>query len=56
MKVIKLTNLFGIIPAWTYNGSENQIEYNGELYLPLETAKKWYIIRKAWVEEIEYEN
>lgn len=32
---------------------EAEFEYEGDLYLPLETAKKYYIVKKEWIEELD---
>lgn len=54
MKAVKVKELFGIIPEWTYRGSESVLTYNNELYMPLiEAYNNWYIVRDEWIEDIE---
>lgn len=55
MKAVKVKELFGIIPEWTYRGSESVLTYNNELYMPLIEAYNWYIVRDEWIEDIDYE-
>ena len=55
MKAVKVKKLFSCIPNWSWNGQESAFEYKGELYLPLDVARGWYIIRREYVEEINYE-
>lgn len=43
MKAVKIKELFGTIPEWTYIGSESVFTYN------------WYIVRDKWIEDIDYE-
>lgn len=54
MKAVKVKELFGCIPNWLWNGYEFAFEYKGELYLPLDVARDWYIVKYAWIEEINY--
>lgn len=54
MKAVSHMNLFGFeIRYREYNGQEDEFEYEGNLYLPLETAKKYYIVKKEWIEELD---
>ena len=54
MKAISLENLFGLKSIdWQYNGWYDEFKHNGLKYLPLETVKKYYMYREAWVEEID---
>lgn len=55
MKAVKVKELFGTIPEWTYLGSESVLTYNNELYMPLIEAYNWYIVRDKWIEGIDYE-
>lgn len=56
MKAVKVRELFGTIPDWGYKGEERVLRYDNELYMPLKVADDaGYIIRDAWVEEIDYE-
>lgn len=53
MKAVKVKELFGTIPEWTYFGSESVFTYNNELYMPLIEAYNWYIVRDEWIEDID---
>lgn len=55
MKAVKVKDLFGTIPEWTYIGSESVFTYNNELYMPLIEAYNWYIVRDEWIEDIDIE-
>lgn len=55
MKVVSHMNLFGLEIDWEYNGMEDEIKHNGMLYLPVETAQKYYIVRPKWIEVINDE-
>lgn len=53
MKAVKVKDLFGRIPEWTYFGSEFVFTYNNELYMPLIEAYNWYIVEDEWIEDIK---
>lgn len=53
MRAVKVKELFGTIPEWTYHGSESVFTYNNELYMPLIEAYNWYVVRDEWIEDIE---
>lgn len=38
MKAISLENLFGIIPNWSYNGWQDEFEYNGKKIFTLDNC------------------